>query len=190
MILIITLSSTSILLFKNYNIYKAAETKTYQRLVNGIIDTGILSSKQKLSICVELAKGNSPDERGSIEVWLLEVAANLGVASENASIASTHWRLTLKQSDHVGSTEIDKFLQTIQYYILDMVRTEKDFEKWKNTCYQLYEIFGYIGKNLDRSIFEEGKYSEVYNHWRDLLEQSMSKISDSDLKRLIVSYFV
>ncbi|ANE45592.1 hypothetical protein SY83_03955 [Paenibacillus swuensis] len=168
-----------------YNAYKNAEQNAYILAVNSILNNGIEMPQFQTSKALELFNENSSEAKEGIETWLLEAATDISVAQKFAEIASIHLSMTQKENSGTYAGMPD-FFGSIRTSLLDIVRTENDFEQWKQASTELNEIMKFLNENLDDAVVLHGDYDEVKEHWNQLMEQIHQKYPNS---RLLKPYF-
>src|SRR5690606_33568946 len=89
---------------------------------------------------------------------LLEIASDYSVADSSLAIIQINAR---------------DFFGHLKSLLLDMIRTEKDVEKWKQICLELQEITSYLAENL--SLDDLKDQSTVEQTWRTLMGEMKDK---------------
>jgi hypothetical protein len=79
-----------------------------------------------------------------------------------------------------------EFYGALKTSILDLVRTEDDFDQWKQACLELHEMMQILNEGVDRNILLNGDYSETLLHWNQLINQIYQRYPDS---RLLKAYY-
>lgn len=170
-----------------YQLYKEADNYAYRLSVNGIISSGVDMPLFGTSRALELINQNSPEMKIGVESWLLEAASNLSVAEKSAQIAIGHLNISPKDKDMFDSmNELSGFFGYIKNSLLDILRTERDFEQWEQACIELNDIMAFLDENLNEEVLSRGDYSEVQQHWKQLMNQINEKHPNS---RLLKSYY-
>ncbi|MGM0885254.1 MAG: hypothetical protein ACQEXQ_29955 [Bacillota bacterium] len=186
-LVILGLTLLSIHYHRQYRLYKSADYNAYTLAINGITSNGIGTPLMETSRALELINQNSPDMKKGVESWLMEVASNLSVAEKSAMIASKHLNISIKENSRADSIdELSGFFRYINTSLLDIIRTEKDFEQWKQACMELNEIMMFLDENLDEAVLSRGDYYEVKQHWNQLMEKVYIQHPKS---RLLKSYY-
>jgi hypothetical protein len=175
------LALLSIHYYNKYQSYKEADNYAYRLSVDGIISNGVAEPLYKTSKALELINQNSPEMKTGVETWLFETTSNLSVAEKSAQIAMGHLNISLKDKDIEDILELSHFFGDIKISLLDILHTENDFEQWKQACIELNDIMAFLDQNLNEAVLSRGNYSEVQQHWKQLMNQIYEKHANSRL---------
>jgi hypothetical protein len=144
--------------------YKTKNNESYTTQIENFYSYGLEIPQFKIEKIIELTNDDSPDAREGVETWLLEIASDYSVA-ENAAATSL-----------INSRNFFGHLKSL---LLDMIRTEEDFEKWKQICLELNEITTYLKLNLNMDDLKDESKAE--DHWRKIMNEIKEKYSQTYL---------
>lgn len=185
-ILFIVLVITNIFSFVKYKEIKNSETLTYSHLVNRFYNYGIMIPYDSIHNVNEKIK-NATINQEDVAVWLNEIVSDMKVAAETSSIAANHWNLTIEdKNEHDSVAEVSQFYGSIRMNLNDIIRTEKDYEVWKQACMDLEEILEIMKNNTNEQALLDMDHKQIKAHWKELMELVREKHVDS---RLLKSYF-
>lgn len=157
--------------FNNYREYKSLNNSTYSALINSVYSYGFEAPENKIKAILNMIDSKNPDSRKGIETWINEITSDYSVAQNSAAIAEIYIAPTTSINDH--STRMYQFFGDLKSLLLDMIRTENDFERWTEVCIELNDLMQFIKSNLNKDDLKDK--SIVNDHWHDILNQAKDK---------------
>lgn len=144
--------------------YKSKNNEMYSNLIDNFYSYGLEIPQHKIEEVTELLNNNSEEAKTGVETWLLEIASDYGVAENSAALSQVYFR---------------HFFGSLHTLLLDMIRTEKDYSKWKQICFELKDITTYLKTNLNKDDLNDKSKAE--DNWNKLMKEIREKYSHTYL---------
>lgn len=144
--------------------YKSKNNEMYANSIDNFYSYGLEIPQYKIDKVTDLLNSNSADAKIGVETWLLEIASDYSVAENSAALSQVYFR---------------QFFGSLKTLLLDMIRTEKDYDKWKQICIELKDITTYLKANLNKDDLKDKSRAE--DHWLKIMEEIREKYSQTYL---------
>ncbi|WP_054955225.1 hypothetical protein [Paenibacillus dakarensis] len=144
--------------------YKLQNNKRHMNQIDNFYFYGMEIPQFKIEKIMELINQDPPDAREGVETWLLEIASDYSVAENSLAATQIHPRL---------------FFEQLKGFLLDMIRTEDDFEKWKQICLELNDITSYLKLNLSKDDLKDP--SNADENWLKIMNEIKEKYAHTYL---------